>query len=595
VSGALIIPSLIGGALIIPAAGSVGPPGAPGAPGVNGAAGSNVMAVPSRSGANGSNVSSAALVKTACAHPSRPGQGGADYFPDNTVDLAACPQAGFTDNVGQKYRIVSEQPINSQQFYEPTDSSYGQCIQRGIDYLTYQIGVNGGIPDDYRGTVPFRVPAGDYASNISIDVRADIDLHGDGSGSSVSSYGATHIHFTGCSGFRLQFPTTHDDDGIVVGPDLKGVSRCKLRDFMLTGDLTLNKHAIVQRAMADISNIHGRNWGGLVIRAWTGNSRGVAYGGQCSTSTAKQILGFNCQGTISLGGTDTNVYNTDGINGYQNRQFGLEDFNAAGANKHRGGHYTYNGFGAIAGLDSFTMCSQSGNIYTPNLACVDFTSPAATSALLAAHAPSGTTADNAYWLYQGPGGPTASQPAYASGGPWCYGGDTLCMTPWSTEFDNNYFEGGGALSQALYHHPVWRGGTLSNRIVGGTLELSTDDAFEIIRSGGGALIVRGGDNSAGSISVRDFSNFLWWQLYATFGGTTAYYVYANHYFTNSLGLIGHIGVDGMGVEAGMGFSVAGTTVLNGQMAAIADLAAAPTMADFNGLLAKLRGVKLLAP
>lgn len=51
---------------------------------------------------------------------------------------------------------------------------------------------------------------------------------------------------------------------------------------------------------------------------------------------------------------------------------------------------------------------------------------------------------------------------------------------------------------------------------------------------------------------------------------------------------------GLDLEAGKVFSIGGTTVLNGQMAHIADLTAAPTLADFNGLLAALQGVGLMA-
>jgi hypothetical protein len=548
---------------------------------------------------NGANVGSANLVRTAGNEALAEGGGG--YSKDNTVDLdpvTGCPKAGFTDADGQKYRVVTEEEMLVQKFYDATDSSFGQCIQRALNYHAKQIGHGGGGPDVYRSSVPLRIANlhDNYTSNIPIDVISNVHLHGDGGFDGPNAFGGTRIHFLGCDGFRLQAWNTTDRDTVGPRADGRGSARCKLSGLMLTSDMTVaGTIAIVQRCIADIDDIYGRNWTGPTIRAWTGNYRGGTYGGNVSTSRWNNIKGEITEGTLSVGGTDSNLCLSFGIQGYQNARFGIEDGNAAGANKHTGAHMTYNGFNPPAG-GPFVFCSQSGNIYTPNIGCVDFSNQATLvatlTALLNAHAPSGTTADNSYWYYVGPGGVSAAAPAYASGGPWTFGGDMLCMTPYATEFDSCYMEGGGGLSQSLYRQPTWLGGTVDRtQLRGGTFIKATDDALEIIRSTGLAnLILRGSNAGGGQLIVKDMSDNLGWFLYHAMGGGSTYYAASSHQLQVAAALIAQVASFGIELYGGKALYNNGNQVVGARGAALpadaTDLASVIVLA--NAIKARLK-------
>lgn len=541
------------------------------------------------------------------------------YFKDATFDnaeLAAYPKAGFHDSGGQRFRITRDEVFIPQSQYLATDPDNQNMMQRSFDYLRH-IATGAGGGGFYRGSQRLFCPqvAGPgeprYIMHAPLEINHNLIWEGEGSANgSPESFSATGFHWPDGTDFvRIQGAGTSGQN-TVDGPAHDGVGGMIMRNMGLFGPqsntMAMN-HAIVQRSIAHFDDIYIRGCQGIGIRGWTGNVDGVNYGGNISCSTYRNVKVERSMGTMSFRGTDSNVLLTECCQGYQNMQFGLVDGNAAGANSHNGWHCTYNGIAVPAG-GPYTQCSHGGNIYTPNIDYVDTigwsaANLAALQAGLAANAPSGDATSNTWWVYCFPGAPDISsgRPAWASGGPFIWGGDYLALSPWQIIFNNCYMEGGGGRSQSRYRHPLFIGGTLD--VFQGTLVTSTDDAYEIIREGAANLILKFRTQyGGGSIAIQRFGQpSPIWYVSSSEAGVSTYWTPSSHHFYTQSGAslidVAQIYYPGIDLAAGKVLSQNGTPILSGRMAAIADLAGGATLADViakqNDLLAKLRGVAIL--
>jgi hypothetical protein len=527
-----------------------------------------------------------------------PGEAARTYKLDPTIDLATHPKAGFQETGGSKYRITREELFTPQSQYDATDPDFQNAMERSVKYL-HSIAANGGGGGFYKGSQRLFCPAGKFQMHAPLEFNHNLIWEGEGSANgSPEAFGVTCFQWPDGTDFvRIQGAGTHDKSLTDVAAH-DGVGGMVMRHLMLAGAASATvapNHAIVQRSIAHFDDIYIRGAQGIGIRGWTGNVDGVNYGGNISTSSYTNVKAERCQGTMSFRGTDSNVLLTQNCQGYQNLQFGLFDGNAAGSNVHDVWHCTYNGIPTPA-AGPFTQTSYMGNIYTPNIQSYDFGNDAAMVIALAANPPSGTTDHNAYWCYAFPGGPSASAPAWASGGPFIWGGDYFAVSPWQILFNMCYSEGGGGVSQSLYRQPLFVGGTLD--IIGGTRLTSTDDAYEIVRQGAANVIAKFRTQyGGGSFAIqRDGQLNPIWYVSSAEAGPSTYWTNSRHNFgVQSGGYVPVLGIDyfGLDLNAGKAFSINGVPVLSGQMARIADLAAAPTAADFNGLLAAMIAKNLM--
>lgn len=555
--------------------------------------GGNIMAIGLLKDADGMDLQGADLVRT--SGNIDVGFGGGFYGADDTIDLGAHPKAGFTASGGQRMRILRSEVLTPQHFVEATDPDMQNAMERARDYLL-SIATGAGGPGFYRGSQKLFCPAkasptvDKYLMHARFDMNHKFLWEGEGGQGGPGSFGTTCFQWPdGVEWVGIQGPQTSGSDVADVAAH-QGAFKAGLKNLMFAGPQSgtvADRGLILLRAAADIEDVYGRGGQGRLIQAWTGNVNGHNYGGDISNSSIKRVKGESCLCTLDIRGTNSNVISTEQVESVLNLQYGILDSNGAGANTHRNPHATFNGILAPA-AGPFTQCWKSGNIYTPNIAAVNLADPAATSALLAANAPSGTTAHNNYWCYVRAGSPTATQPDHASGGPWAFGGDYFVFTPWATEFDSPYSEYGGGFSQSLYNQPQWKGGTLDRtQVKGGHMESSGNDCIEFTRndSMGMRLRSRGG----WTYEFRDYADFLWWAISANYAGPAKYFAPITHRFQVDAGGT----VDVLDVAyAGLALAAGKTVSINGQQVVGARGAALPAdAADLAGAIALANAIK----
>jgi hypothetical protein len=535
--------------------------------------------------------------------------GGANYV----AGTKPTTRSGFASANTRNFVLSKEQVITPQPFYQATDPDMQNATQGAVDYLAAIAGNGNGV-DAFKSSPKLLCPADagggqrKYVMHGPVEFRHTLIFEGEGGQNGPGSFGTTCFQFPDdVNSFITHFPGTVGTEDL--GGTGGGGHNVTLRNFMIAGPATGtvgNKDAIVCRTPTIIEDVYGRGLKGVLVRMWTGTVDGHNYGGDCSTSRLVRVKGEACKGTLSIRGTDSNIIRTEQCHGYQNMQFALFDQNAAGSNNHTNWHSTYNGIPAPS-AGPFTQCSYSGNLYTPNLGCVNFASDAATSTLLAANPPSGTTAHNAYWVYVRAGGATATTPLYSSGGPWIWGGGYMIATPYATVLDSCYIEGGGDMSQALNNQTEWRGGTIDRtQVYGGTIHGITDDGVTIERQGTSALrMVSAAGNSLWV--ACDFADVVFAYLNAIQGGALEYWTPSEHHFYTQSGgsrldilALAYYGIALAG--SGKALYNNGNKVVGERGAAVADaaaltsvnatnVAAAPTQAEFNAFVAEFNKLR----
>lgn len=244
------------------------------------------------------------------------------------------------------------------------------------------------------GSIGLHTPAGLYTFNNTISIAHALEITGDftrnGSGGGTVFEWTSNTH-----GFQALSPTCYG--ATIKGLVLKGTN----------GGTA--KHAINQTGNLAVENCYLYNWSGNGINA-------DSTSGGLSGSTYRNILGEAVGWTLYLQGPDSNGCTIINVGATAVRFGGIFDSSGIG-NVIVGG--VINSCGVVSGYA--TRCVYSGKGYA-----VAYGQEAGAST----NAPSGTTANNTYWIYDS-GLPTvasATAPAWASGLTW-YFSAPICSEP----------------------------------------------------------------------------------------------------------------------------------------------------------------------
>lgn len=477
----------------------------------------------------------------------------------------------------------------------PTDS--GIAVVRAIAMSKYMF-ENASIGGDYyKGGPEVITPPGGYWANVStFNLLHMFKFRGFGDGQDgPGAGGVTHFKWApNVPGIITQFPNTSSVLA-VDGVTHDGYGGGDIEDMMLEGQWVLGVNedgdfdAIVLRGITRVKNIYAKNWQGRAVRAWAGNiSAGGNISGNVSTSRLDSVKGEGCLGGLDIDGSEASIIEEFNCTWYQNRQFGRRTVNGAGGGASHGCHCASNGM--ISNIGKYTQTSLAGERYGVASKTANTLNP-----------PSGTTADTADWVHIEAGGAVANLiPAYvATPGLFRFGGDYISEASDSTTYYNPYSEG-GTMSffnfGAIIINPV-----MANQYFRGGVRLVP---------GAGALNVQSSGNTQVNIAHGGLEGDLQFMNLIT-GAVHAYIAAASNAGVWLLARelsgfnfrVGSFSVNttpmtlddqGPKIAATRGLYIGGIRVLDGQMAHIANIAGAPTAADYNALLAAFQGVKLMA-
>lgn len=307
--------------------------------------------------------------------------------------------------------------VTPQQFGAVGDgvTNDGAAFVAAIAYLKGVAG-NLSINGFYKGSPRLFIPAGHYfLGTTTLDLTHTLVIEGEGSGRFFGA--ATRLRWSaGATGIRTQ---RHNTSGVstVDGTDHFGgdglvLSRLKLEGpFAGTEGEFHGLHAKTRTTLDDMW-IYGFQGDGIHASAHIGS--GGADEGDCSNSAWVTTRIESCRRGVFISGQDANVIDLTRLDLVANRQAGAWiDSGVIGPIGLRTCHASANGV-AASGLVP-TQSSFSGNRYA---VAVGQEVGASTNA------PSGTTADNTWWLYIGAGAADTSQSiiAWTSGLTWRAGG-----------------------------------------------------------------------------------------------------------------------------------------------------------------------------
>ncbi len=273
------------------------------------------------------------------------------------------------------------------------------------------------------GSLPLYVPPGHYyLSNTTLDITHTFLIYGDGT--AHGTLAAKLEWAVNTTGIRIQYYNTSGAGD--VGPTHSSGASTALRGLWLSGGYTSfaatpegEYHGIHAKAAVTVDDcrIEKFQGDGFFSRAVAGG--GAPNEGNANVLSIRRMRVDQCRNGIYLDSADVNAGYFEGCNFNGNRQWAVWDTSFLG-NSHVAHHAAGNGQ-SEAGITP-TMVSYLGNCYYPKVDEV---------ANAQVNAPSGTTADTAYWYYYAPGGPAPSRSiptwtngmALRSGGAYC-GDDT---------------------------------------------------------------------------------------------------------------------------------------------------------------------------
>jgi hypothetical protein len=345
----------------------------------------------------------------------------------------------------------------------------------------------------YKGSPKLFIPAGHYyLGTTPIDVSHTLIIEGEGSGRfGPGGGGCTRLRWAaGTSGIRIQHPTTSGNLA-VDSTTHDGAGGVNLKHLMIQGGYAGTEgefHGLVCRSITTGEDLYLHNWPGEGIKGWAGNVIGAGnVGGNFSVSCFQSVRIENCRTASDIRGSDANVVTFINCEAIANRQAGFIDDNGAGSNTYIGCHAASNG---IVSGNTPTQCTYSGNHYA-----VKWGQEAGASA----NAPSGNTADNAYWLYIEPGAPFDVYPAWASGTTFRSGGDYVTLNSAGVHLINCYSEYGG-FSQ-LNGSTLIEHGTIGNSYYrGGTRIVPQYDGIAVRQTSNSSFYLDTGSSEAGLFS-----------------------------------------------------------------------------------------------
>lgn len=261
-----------------------------------------------------------------------------------------------------------------------------------------------------RGLEPVQMPAGEYHFAQTIDLDGGTILLEGGGGAKCDGALTRLVFPVGVTGIRVQADTTSGATATVASKI--GANGSIIRGLQLRGGFAAtegNGHGIHLRGAARIERVTIADFDGqgILVQASAGGSDG----GNANGFSIDSCRIIRCQNGLKVEGADANAGSVIALDVVANRQWGVWDSSFLG-NSYVGCHAAANGWdGAIGSVP--TACVQGGNRYYVK------TGQAAGAST---NAPSGTSADNQWWGYIGPGGTYSGVVAWVNGTAFREGG-----------------------------------------------------------------------------------------------------------------------------------------------------------------------------
>lgn len=300
------------------------------------------------------------------------------------------------------------------------------------------------------GAGELRVPKsnGKYVLTQPLEIATGITISGENA--TFRGASASILQFTGCAGIRVQRYNT-EGESAVSSPTHQAGDASIIRHLTLMGDwvsgnVNNSMHGIQMRAAAHVEhvNIYGFRGDGIHVFAAAGGGAGSE--GNANQFSIRNTSVNRCRNGLFVDGPDANAGQVNLCDFSSNRRWGVLDSSFLG-NTYVACHADAN----TLDVDGRAVCSFGGNLYT-----VVHGAEAGAST----NAPSGTTANNAYWSYIGAGAPAAGygRRAWLSGMTWESGGAYCTDTATAeTVLVGCYSESGQPPSQFEYPTAVYGG------------------------------------------------------------------------------------------------------------------------------------------
>jgi hypothetical protein len=286
-------------------------------------------------------------------------------------------------------------PTIPQSFYEPTDPDFFDAIDRALAYLKTTATTGYGYGN--IGSARLLIPRGSVylMGNRTLDVTHGVIIEGESTG--LLGPGASVLQWdAGTTGIRLQEYNTTGATG-VLGVPATSSGRAIIRNLLLQGTYSgaeSEAHAIHTRTLLTLEDVSIYNFAGDGVHIVATAGAGAPVEGNANSFYLRRVFAQGCRNGFYTDGADVNAGKMDACVAIANRRWGFWDSSFLG-NTYDACQAADNGL--VAGAIP-NVVSVAGNRY-----CVKKDQGAGAST----NAPSGTTADNAYWYYMGAGGVSA--------------------------------------------------------------------------------------------------------------------------------------------------------------------------------------------
>lgn len=263
-----------------------------------------------------------------------------------------------------------------------------------------------------QGSPRLFIPEGKYyLGSTTLEITHGLIIEGDSLGE-VGGQASQLIWDANTTGIRVQSYNTTGASGTYAGvPGTNTGSGTIIRNLMLIGGFASTEaeaHGIHLRARAVIENVRIESFegDGIFVKA----DGGQAYSGNANSFKVSNVSVANCRIGLYVEGGDANAGTIDGFDAITCRQAPTWDKSGLGNNykaPHAAGNAAWSWNTGAAGHPC-SYVSQGGNIYFVIRG---------QEAGASTNAPSGTTADNAWWAFKAVGGPNAGGgiPAWFNG------------------------------------------------------------------------------------------------------------------------------------------------------------------------------------
>jgi hypothetical protein len=319
----------------------------------------------------------------------------------------------------------------------------------------------------YKASGKLLIPAGHYyLGTTTIEISHTLTIEGEGGGAFGAGGGAaTKLRWAdGTTGIRVQEYNTSSASSVDASPFHLTGAYTMLRGLYLYGGYAgaeSESHGIHTKTKVILDDVHVDNFAGDALYVHTSNGAGSPNEGNSNCSRAYNCHFRNCRDGLSITGGDANAWLFTACFFDYNRRWGVNDTSFLG-NSYIGCHEDSNGITPNSASFGASVVSYSGNRY----ACV-YNQEANASVT----APSGTSADTAYWFYLSPGAANTASlyiPAWSGGMTLRAGGPMLLYNGnQNSAVWGNYTEGGqGPIQQTALGMVL--GGSNNTGVKGGS-------------------------------------------------------------------------------------------------------------------------------